>query len=601
MSDKNAQHVLGVSISSTTIEAVLVREKDDYPEVIRRFTRPRVRADAAAAGDDFSNVLPGLKSSDDSDFTFEVGGTKGGAGSDFDFDELGNEPTGSGSGQKSSNGNGNGKGRIQPFTLQLREILEECKEIGIPDPKIAFCAGPPDTAAVEIVPELDESTVETGWRTEIRRLLPGGTDPETRRRIAAAEEAYGNPVDPERTIFLPMTPDESGAERHLAVFPTPKESVSPTLEALFAESEDVHATAGRFDAEISLYIRLVRNYVEPQAEQTTAVVRVGDEDTLLLFMTGNEVRHTEQLHSLTTYDSPETIGSRILLYQDDQKIGSVDQVMLVTERDDDRLLDILASYYPDATVERLTSMLTDSHLTASPSILQSLAAQSGPALGAALILLQDGTNSTNILPTSTRTKRRIAPVIAWHTTVVLLGLIGMSVFFSWKYVDQASTIERLQAQTQQNSISEPEVSPERLQQRVDSIQSAHQQYAHSLHVLDSLLTGSTEWSATIERTAKFTRMVANVWFEEWSIDPSTITLKGTALDRTNLADLARRLDGTVHTLSYAEINERRVYPFKIEIPRHTKLPEAAVRLRENFRTQEHANTVASASESTPSP
>lgn len=596
MSDTNAQHILGVYASSNTIEAVLVRTKDDYPEVVRRFTRPRVRADSA--GEDLSSVVPGLKSSDESDFTLDIGGSEGGIGSDFDFDTL-DDSGGSNGGEE--NGNGNGGGSVHPFTLQLREILEDCRELGAPNPKIAFCAGPPDTAAVEIVPDRDESKDDGGWQEQLWNLLPGSVDPEKQQRLSATKAVYGKPFDADRTIFLPMTPDETGADRLLSVFPTPQEAVSPTVEALFATTDDVRATAGRFDAEISLYIGLVRNYAKPKPDETTAVVRVGDKDTLLVFMTGKEVRHTEQLHSLTTYDSPETIGSRILLYQDDQKIGSVDRVMLVTERDDTRLLDILASYYPDATVERLTSMLTEDHINAAPNILQSLAAQSGPALGAALMLLHDGEADTNLLPKTTRRKRRIAPAFAWHTVVVLLGLVGMSLFFSWKYVDQASRIERLQAQTQQNPISEPEISPDALKQRVDSIQTVHQQYAHSLQVLDSLLTGSTEWSTTLERTAKFTRMVGNVWFEEWAIDPSTITLKGTALDRTNLAELARRLNGTVYTLSYAEISDRRVYPFKIEIPRVIKLPEAATRLREDFRNREFADAVASSSQSAPSP
>lgn len=567
--------VLGIYVSSQSLEAVLLRPTGDRPKVVRRFSRPRFRSGMLEGTEDYASVLPGLQSSEDIDFTLEVGDTETAPSSpnqpDLD-DEL-----------DSSSGEMEDAAEAAPhlFAPQLREILNECADLGVPNPEIAFCAGPPDTDMVEIE-DLEEASLRSnGWWNAVRDQVPFGEDPEQRRRLHAVRDRYSRSFDGSRAVFLPMTPDESGTARLLATFPTDQESITPTLKTL-SETDDVDATVGRLDAEISLYINLIRHYVTPSADETTAIVRVGVDDTLLLFMTGNEVRRADRLHSLTTYDAPNTIGSRILLYQDDQKIESVDRVVIVAERDDDRLMNVLASLYPEAEVAPLTHTLSPEWINTSGEDLQGLRSESGPALGAALLLFDGLAGDTNLLGSTPRRTTRRTPAFAWHTVTMFLILAAVTLSFTWHYVDQQATIDRLEAQAQKNPVSGPDLSPEMLRHRIDSLYAVHEQHSRALHVLDSLLVGSTEWSTTMERTAILTRTVGDVWLEEWSIDPSTITLKGTALDRGNLAEFTRRLDGTVYTLSYAEISDRRVYPFRIEIPRVTELPEAAVRLRENF-------------------
>ncbi len=542
--------------------------------------------------EDYSSVLPGLQSSEDIDFTLEVGDseTAPGRSSPSGFDDEPESPTGE---IEEAAG-----AAPRLFASQLREILNECAEIGAPNPEIALCAGPPDTDMVEIEDPEEASAREKRWWNTVRDQVSFGEDPEQRRRLHAVRDRYSRSFDGARAVFLPMTPNESGTARLLATFPTDQESITPTIKTL-SETDDIDATVGRIDAEISLYINLIRHYVTPGAEETTAIVRVGVDDTLLLFMTGNEVRRADRLHSLTTYDAPNTIGSRILLYQDDQKIESVDRVVVVAERDDDRLMNVLASLYPEADVTPLTHALSPGWADTSNEDIQGLRSKSGPALGAALLLLDGLAGNTNLLGSTPHRTTRRTPAFAWHTATMLLVLAAVTLFFTWRYVDQQATIDRLEAQAQQNPVSGPELTPDMLRHQIDSLYAVHQQHSRALQTLDSLLVGSTEWSATMERTATLTRAVGDVWFEEWSIAPSTITLKGTALNRGDLAEFTRRLDGTVYTLAYAEISDRRVYPFRIEIPRFTELPEAAVRLREDFGEMTSASLPASSSASTP--
>ena len=93
--------------------------------------------------------------------------------------------------------------------------------------------------------------------------------------------------------------------------------------------------------------------------QSTALVRVGSDDTLLVFFAGNRLQHVERMRSVTAYDPPETICSRVMLQQDEQKIGDLDTVLLVADSRGRELIESFRDYYPNAVVEHLQKIFED--------------------------------------------------------------------------------------------------------------------------------------------------------------------------------------------------------------------------------------------------
>lgn len=579
-----------------TIEAVLLRVEEEEPVIVRRFARPRLRSGERAMAEDFATSLPGLKSSEDTDFTLQVGSGAGSLQDDLDLDldpslqRMGGSDVASGDGSPMQ-GERSGP-RVFPGALS--EILKECEHLGHPNPKIIFVAGQPDIAHVEISGDPETMASSQNWMDAAVNFLPFGGDKRDSGLTAALRSAYAGPLDTKRVGFLPMTPTESGTPRHLALIPTPSDSVTPTANVAFGPQSDVSGSVSRLDAEITLHVDTVQRYLVPDEDHTTALVRVGSEDTLILFMNGPDLLHVEQPRSLTSYDAPDTIASRVLLYQDEQQIDGIDAVVLVGGTKDDRLVRSFRTLFPDAAVGRLHELLVGEHVAGNPDILAMLTPDSGIAIAAGLRLIKGPGDDLNLIGVTTRQKKRTMPVFAWHTVLMLLALIGVTLFFVSSYVSQRSEISELRNRIEANPVALPDISPADLQQRVDSLNAVHAQYARSLYVLDSLLVGSTEWSTSIERTANQTEAIEGIWFEEWSIKPNELTIRGNALDRNRAATFARNLEGVVHEVVYADIEDRRVYQFEITIPRMTELPEAARYLRERNLDSDAAESIVSA-------
>ena len=589
------RHVLGVFLTPQTIEALLVvpaADDDQRPRLVRRFVRPRLQVGEPSTVSDFETSVPGLKSSEETDFTLQVGSAS--VDDDLAFDPTLQDLQSSGAaGDGASPSTGSGP---RLFISPLRDILEECEAVGAKAPEVVFCAGAPDIAHVEVTEPPDKPAgTRNGLQAWWNALPLLSESSERRALVAALRREYKGGFNAGRVAFLPMTPDSTGAARHLGLVPTGRESVTPTLNALFNRDDvSTDATARRLDSELSLYVSVVRRYLHPKADHSTVVVRVSSADTLVLFLHGNELLHVEQLRSLTSYDAPDTIASRILLYQDEQKIDRMHGVLLVGGPRDERLVESFRSAYPDAAIGRLHDLLTTEWVEAEKSVQATITPESGPALAAALYALDPEAppaEALNLLGKTDRTQKRTMPVFAWHTVAMLVLLAGATLFFAWRYVDQTAEIQRLEARVNANPIAMPELSPQQLRQRVDSLNAVHADNERSLYVLDSLLAGSTEWSETIERTARQTGSIDGIWFEEWSITPTEIILNGMTLNRGRRAGLARNLKGTVQSMTYSDIDDRRVYAFEIQIPRVTKMPEAATKLRARSMDAESARTI----------
>ncbi|MDX1532538.1 MAG: hypothetical protein R3362_13495, partial [Rhodothermales bacterium] len=448
---------LGVSVTAETIEAVLLRRSGERTEVVQRFVRQRVVQGQFASTKDLALAVPGLKGADDADYTLEVGDGSPGGGASLLPSELANLGARTG-GAPGAGVKGPSLSAAQalrpPFAAQLKDILQECRVLGVDHPHVAFCIAPPDVAYVQLpVPTEDKA------KGKPRGDEAGFTAAERKRLLHALEQHHNGPVDPERVAFLPL--DAVRDQRHaLALVADPNEPVSATLASLRAQ-RTAFAPQSRFlDAEVSVYAALLAHTLRPDAEEQSAVVRVGTEDTLVLFFTGTRLRHVERLRSLSAFDAPETVCSRVLLQQDEKRIGRLHNVFVAGAGRSDHLLDAFRSYYSDAAVEPMQRVLTDSGLVLPENDDTYTKAQVLPALAVGLRLLEgwDTAADVNLLPRDLQRRRRDFE-LAWHTVVALVILAGAITLTVVRFQTTADEIETVREEFRLNPVTYPEQNP----------------------------------------------------------------------------------------------------------------------------------------------
>ncbi|MDX1740614.1 MAG: hypothetical protein R3178_04935, partial [Rhodothermales bacterium] len=343
--------ILGVTISGRSLHAVLIQDGPDGPEVIRRFARQLASSTVGADVD-----LPGTMNDtldDDSpvgDFTIQFG-NGGSTGSEL---FLSSEFQGVEGATSDDDGGGTVAAPLETFDMEVSDILNECAEAGFADPVVAFCVSSAHVTSVELQiaqedgskkkEESDDEKIGSGILID---LLSAQLDAE---------------IDDERVAFLPMTRSDAGMRRRLAILAKNADPVAGTLMAL--RDRKVRVPAVRLmDSEVSVYFGMARvayylsaadrnsaaeedpdGFAPPMrpvdmGPRKTLVVRAGSEDTLVMFLQDDELLHYESLRSITTYDAPETICSRVLLLQDEYGVGDVQHVLLLSDDREDAIVE----------------------------------------------------------------------------------------------------------------------------------------------------------------------------------------------------------------------------------------------------------------------
>jgi Tfp pilus assembly protein PilN len=584
---RSSGYVLGMIATSRAVHAVLLAGGPDGPEVLRRFSRQRARSVSGSPQSVPVGVTEGTQEdfSSSSDFTIQFGDSSG-SGKDLflssEFVGLDGED-----GEESGSGNA----PVSTFELEFRDIIEECEANGYRDPAIAFTLAAADIFMFELrMPD-----------------RPRGKRPEREALIDLLAEQFKGVFDEERVIFLPLGSGEEGPRRQLAIFPKGTDPVTATLGLLSAQRERLPAVQ-LLDVEVGQLIGLTRlalqhanaypseeteseddefapSVATPDGPPNTLVVRAGFEDTLVLFMQGDTVLHCESLRSLTAFDAPETICSRILLQQDEHAVGDIHRVLLVSEEREQDLVETFEMFFPDSRVETLRSYLPKSVGDATEGSSAAVV-----ATGAALRLFGgpevDGAfERINLLPRKLL-RRRVRLPITWPA-IALAMLIGLTtVFFATTYSRADQEIATYRDRLGQLAVEEIHMDVATLQASIDSMQQLYATYTRALQVLDTLLVGSDRWSRILEKTAREASGVKGIWIENMRPQGGRLTLTGNATSRDKIVQFAERTGAEIETLTFSEIRDWPVYAFGLQIRIEDELPAAARYLRERAGQEE---------------
>ena len=593
-----ATPVLGVHVTPQALYGVLLRPTGDGFEPMRQFSRQRNGGDSAApsdlgiAGFPGVGVTPDMAQSDDG-VTLRIG-EGANVGPDLflesEFASLatntgGGLPGGPGSSAPSSDGGTS----VNPIVFELKDLVEECRQAGFDKPSLAFSIGAPDVDYVEVIvtdaapkgKDGKKAKAEKAPKKAAEPAADGTSAPVKRETLLALLPKTEVRYDKERIAFIPMTPRD-GRRRYLGVLPRPEEPVAPSLKLLREQQGMRRLNFRTLDAEVPVLLGLARLAYPSDPHESTALVRVGSEDTLVMLLVGNQLHHCEHMRSVTTFDGPDTICSRVLLQQDVQGIGTVHNVVIVSEEREEELVQGFGAFYPDARVETLRSGVARAGIAGPYGPLPTAAmVPTGVALKA--LLRKDAVfEPTNLLPKELR-RRTVGPRVdlafSWHTMVVAVLLFMAVLFFVGLYLAQQREIadaeQRLAELPSQSELSGPV-----LQARIDSLRQAKAQIETSLQVMDSLLIGSDRWTQLLARTTRAASATGGVWVEEWAPADSGLALRGFATSRERVVGLAQRLNGTIEEVTFQQIREAPVYQFRLRYPIPSEMPEVARYLRE---------------------
>lgn len=579
---RSSDLILGVMVTSRMLHAVLLQSEASGLKVLRRFTRQKV-SKASQAG--LVTSVPELQEdAANSDFTIQFGDSSDTTGNLFLNSEFGG---GGVSGLMDTDDDLSG-GLSSSFVLELGDILAECKDTGYEDPTVAFCSDSSDVMHVELRAAAGDKKDGKGGKEEEGGGANFRVDEASRGALLKLlGEQYQGGFEADRVGFLKMTPLDAGEKRYLAVFPKQRDSVIATLLAMREQQNMRLPTVRILDAEVPLYLGLARSELKDSPIQTpperthSLIVRAGTEDTLVLFMRGSQLLHYESLRSLTAYESPETICSRVLLQQDEHGINDVQHVFLLSDEREEELIESFEMFFPDSRVMSLRQIISD---MGDLGLEEANTSAVVGAVASALRLVSDERfqgvfDEINLMP-KRLIRRRFKIPITWHVPVMGL-LIGITaLFFVYQYFSIEQEIAQERSQLGQYPAEIMNADPRMLQARIDSFDAVTTSYLKALDVLDNLLLGSDKWSRTLELVSTSTASVRSIWIDNWRPEGDELIILGNATSRDRIVQLAERLNGDIENVAFSEIREASVFSFRMRIPVVIDLPEAAVYLRQ---------------------
>ena len=584
---KGSKHTLGVMVTGRAIHAALLEQGADGVKVIRRFMRQRTARFSAA-----QTALPDLNTSDDPT-EFSIQFTDSGSSSMenmFIGGEFG------GLEMSGHEGFGEQKEQASAFVLELGDILAECRDAGYPEPQLAFAAAASEINQVELTVLRGKAAPEGDAEKKPGKAKKKKSPKSARRGqlLEILSNQHSGSIEEETVAFLPMTPNEDGITRYMAIFPKASDPVASTLRTMREQQGRRMPPIRLFDTEVPLYLglaRATRNMVpqkprratdafeedapmEGDTAYNTLIVRAGAEDTLVMFLEDSTLQQSENLRSLTAYEAPETICSRVLLLQDEYGIGEVQHVLLLSEEREDDLIESFEMFFPDARVESMRQYV--------PELEDEYAADVAagallPAVGAGLRLSDDARykgvfEDVNLLPKALMRKRVTLPV-TWHVLALYVIMFCTVLFFVARYftLDNEIADNERTIQAFQQEVGPVSLDAKTLQAKIDSLEAVHARYMRAINVLEGLLQGSDKWSRALEKVSDEVSEVTGIWIESWNPRGGGIEVSGNATARDRVVELAERLGGTISTLTFSEIREWPVYSFKMTAPLETGL------------------------------
>jgi hypothetical protein len=446
----------------------------------------------------------------------------------------------------------------------LEALLRQCTHQGHENPHIAFCAPHSDVDQVEVqVPPADvRDDADAAFLPAPRTVL-----------LDLLDEQYQ--AESGRVGFLPMSPADNGARRVLALISRPSGPIPAAIDSLSGGGLLESSPVQRLETEVSVYFGWARSILGAARgrSETSLLVRVGTDDTLLLFLEDNALKRLDTLPSLTIDDPPDTICSRVLLYQDEYGMGDVQNIWLMSEGDESELVDGFEPYFSKTNIQLLRDQLPYQAEEADRGLYLA-------AIGAAIRTFEgeedvlDGPGMN--LMGEEHSRMFWTPAIRWETALLFLVLfVGTSVGFAWYGMHNARDIRRSRAELQAFERRVARVDRDALQGRTDSLRAVVERQSQGRDGTEALLRGSNKWSRALADVTAQVGASGGIAVRNWTPQSATeVQITGHAATRPTIIELAQGIGGRIMSITFTDIRGRSLYAFSITVPLDTTKPAA---------------------------
>jgi len=582
-----SEYILAITISSRRIEGVLLHDSPTEPVILRTFSRKRaghaaVELDAPPIEQD----LPGdvsFTSTDDS-------GLSAGMFLASEFGDLPKEDDAA-------------EAELMPppqiavpCDLEVLDIVSECADAGYDNVRLIFVL-PTDYLGAEIITP-DVADAEVDDKGKASKAKKARKDAPLKRFLATHPG-----VKEDKVALLPLHDFQGINANSLALFAQSTEPVTVSVESIRNRNKPF-PNVSALETEVTLLLGAARaaliaeqryNIVaEVMAEgdekgkqalgeeEVSVLLRVGSEDTLIMFLSGNELVHYESLRSITAFDPAETICSRVLLMHDEFGLGDSDRILLFADESEERIQESLARVFPDSHISLLRELVPPfEEVRKKPIGSETLLS----VLGALRLIRDDVWQSVfpgiDFLDPKLRGRKFTLP-FSWPVAAMVLVLFASTLFFVYRYFEQSHQIEMVRYELRNYPEDTISGNAADLQMKIDSLMMRSAGFAEALDVLDSLLVGSDVWSRALERTSVYTGDVSGLWISQWrEEEEGHLVVTGRALDRADIVEFAAEAEGNIENITFAEIRDVPVYEFRMTMVINRELPEAATYLRKH--------------------
>ncbi|MBT3448895.1 MAG: hypothetical protein HN445_05835 [Bacteroidetes Order II. Incertae sedis bacterium] len=573
-----SEYILGVSVSSRKVEAVLVHDAPSGPMVLRTFVRKRAGQDlfAGMMGPDVSS------SSDDASFSISTG-NESDSSSVFLASEFGSVNSESAAVFEREAAPTQ---FATPCDLELLDILSECLDAGYENVQVAFALSS-EYLGTTLLKESFEGVKQSDKKKKKKKKGKGAEKDRLFTLLGAAQTAS---FSEKKTSFIPLG-SVNQSNGHLAVFALGTEPITGSIETI-RNRKRPFPNISFMDTEVTLMLALVRAALLTQGSEVddvttgnaaTVFVRVGAEDTFVMFLEGDKLVHFESIRSITTFDPSETICSRILLMHDEYGEGDAQNMMLFSEAGEASLLDGLSLFFPQTKITLLRDSLPELEEERAAGIDQ----EGMLAMASAFRLVKDEIyedvfSDVDFMNPKLKGRKMQLP-FSWPIAAMIILLFGSTLFFVQRYFTQSHQIEMTRFELSQ--FPEEMISEDAsvLQMKIDSLLSRSNGMVDALGLLDSLLVGSDVWSRALERTSVNTADISGLWIERWEEnEPGELEISGTSVDRGQIVEFASKSGANITSLEFDNIRDWPVYTFHMTMEMSREVPEAAIYLIENI-------------------
>ncbi|NQV74300.1 hypothetical protein HQ496_14370 [bacterium] len=573
-----SEYVLGISASSRRVEAVLLHNASTGPIVVRTFSRKRNGANPHGPSETPEIVEIG------SDISFETG-----TPSDMDTMFLASEFGGAEPSKKEPASLEIVGSNVfaQPCDLEIQDIIAECADAGYENISVVFALSTENlgTAQIQASGKTDAKGEEKG-----KKGSKGNKGETLLQQLKSSNTAK---ITNHKTTFVPLAETASSVASHMAVFALPTEPITISLQSI-RDRKRPFPNVALMDTEPTLMLGLVRAALlsRPAEEskdgvgltsaETTVLVRVGTEDTLVLFLSGDQLVHFESLRSVTAFDPAETICSRILLMHDEFGLGDADNMFLFSDAGELGMYQNLSQFFPQTRIKLLRDYLPHfSEERVNPLEKEGLLATAVTLRLVRDELYQAVFPEVDFMDPKLKGRRFQLP-FSWPVAAMILLLFGSTLFFVHRYFDQSHVLEMTRFELKNIPVNMISEDADVLQTRIDSLRMRSEDFVDALDLLDSLLIGSDKWSRALERTSVNTENITGLWIERWEESSSNLmSMTGTATNRSQIVTFATKSGANIESLEFSSIRDVPVYMFKMTMPLKNGLPEAAIYLREH--------------------